>query len=62
MLEHLWTSGPMPLEYLELVLCRDVYHCPPAQLPPWHRIKKHLIMMEVEAQVQKARSQSKGKR
>jgi hypothetical protein len=52
----------MPLEYLELVLCRDVYHCPPSQLPPWHRIKKHLAIMEVEAQVQKARSQMKGKR
>jgi hypothetical protein len=52
----------MPLEYLELVLCRDVYHCPPSQLPPWHRIKKHLTIMEVEAQVQKARSQMKGKR
>lgn len=59
---HLWTSSSAPYEYMELILCRDVYHCPPSQLPPWHTIRKHLAMMEVEAQVQKARSSAKGKR
>lgn len=41
----------MPLEYLELILCRDVYHCPPSQLPPWHVIARHLVMLNAEALV-----------
>lgn len=58
-MEHLWTDGPMPYEYLELILCRDVYHCPPSQLPPWHKVRRHLAMMEVEAQVEKLRSKKR---
>lgn len=56
---HLWTSAEAPLEYIELILCRDVYRCPPSQLPPWHKIKRHLAMMEIEAQVQRMRSKKK---
>ena len=52
----------MPLEYLELVLCRDVYHCPPSQLPPWHVIKRHLICMDAEATVRKAKEKKGTKR
>ena len=28
----LWTNGPPPAEYVELMLCRDVYHCTPSVL------------------------------
>jgi hypothetical protein len=28
----LWTDGPPPVEYVELVLCRDVFHCTPSAL------------------------------
>jgi len=59
-LGHLWTKEPIPLEYLELTLCRDVYHCPPSQLPPWHKIKRHLICMDAEAQVRTIESKRKG--
>jgi len=55
-LAHLWTSSPAPLEYIELILCRDVYHCPPQHLPPWHICEEALAMMQVEAEVRKRRS------
>lgn len=29
---HLLTGEPAPWEYIELVLCRDVWHCPPSVL------------------------------
>lgn len=32
MIAALWTSGPPPVEYVELVLCRDVFHCTPSAL------------------------------
>lgn len=50
-LAHLWTQAEMPFAYLELMLCRDVYHCPPSQLPPWHKIRQHLICMNAEAHI-----------
>lgn len=50
---HLWTQSPAPLEYIELILCRDVYHCPPSMLPPWHICQETLMMMQVEAEVRK---------
>jgi len=28
----LWTKGPAPQEYTDLVLCRDVFHCTPSEL------------------------------
>ena len=55
-LAHLWTQSPAPLEYIELILCRDVYHCPPKDLPPWHICEEALAMMQVEADVRKRRS------
>jgi hypothetical protein len=48
----------MPLEYLELILCRDVYHCPPSQLPDWKTISIHLQMMEIESQIREQRNRS----
>ena len=31
-IEHLMFKGAPPPEYVELVLCRDVYHCTPDEL------------------------------
>ena len=61
MLVHLWTDGPMPGDYLELVLCRDVYHCPPQQLPPVSQILRHLVCLDVEAKVREMRSKPHGR-
>lgn len=32
MITALWTNGPPPQEYVDLVLCRDVFHCTPSAL------------------------------
>ena len=50
---HLWAGAPAPVEYLQLVLCRDVYHCPPSMLPDWVTIRRALAMMEAESKVRK---------
>ena len=50
---HLWTHSPAPLEYIELLCCRDIYHCPPQDLPPWHIIQQHLMMIGIESEVRK---------
>ena len=57
MWRHLWTTGPQPWPYLELTLCRDVYHCTPTELAqqPLATIASHLVCMDVEAQVAKRR-------
>lgn len=59
MLAHLWTQEPAPLEYIELMMCRDVYHCAPKDLPPWRIIRRHLAMLEVEATVKAKRQKAK---
>jgi hypothetical protein len=48
---HLWTQAEAPLEYVELILCRDVYHCPPDALPDWDTCMDALAMIDVENQV-----------
>jgi len=50
---------------MELVLCRDVYHCTPLELAqvPAVTLLEHLTCMDVEAQVAKRRQKrGKGKR
>lgn len=52
----LWTGTvPPPQEYVELVLCRDVYHCTPSELgnEDWDVIELHLEMMAAEGLVRK---------
>lgn len=49
----------MPIEYLELVLCRDVYHCTPAMLPDWQTISEHLALMAIEAEVNEHKAKKK---
>lgn len=53
---HLWTKGPCPPEYLELILCRDVYHCTPQalRLIPLEDILTTLTCLRVEAEVRAA--------
>jgi hypothetical protein len=55
-LEHLWLGGPehpAPWRYVELVLCRDVYHCTPSQLHQENLLValQHLGMQGQEALV-----------
>lgn len=54
--------GAPPPEYLELLLCRDVYHCTPSELDAqdWERVQLHLVCLNVEAKLAK-REQEKGK-
>lgn len=42
-----------PWEYVELILCRDIYHCTPGQLDleDNERIMLHLDMMRLEEEV-----------
>lgn len=49
--------GALPTEYVDLVLCRDVYHCTPSELDAQdaERIATHLLCMEVEERVRKMR-------
>lgn len=58
-MEHLWTKGPCPPEYLELILCRDVYHCTPHVLRqiPLEDILTHLTCLRIEAEVRAANRQ-----
>jgi hypothetical protein len=53
MTAHLAAGWPMPPEYLELVLCRDVYHCPPAQLPDARTVNRHLTCLGIEARLKR---------
>ena len=55
LLEHLFTSGPAPWEYIELILCRDVYHCVPSALPDMETIAQTLMMIQLEHRVQQMR-------
>jgi hypothetical protein len=58
LMSHLWTGDVAPLEYIRLVMCRDVYHCTPTELDavPWQTIQQDLLMMSVERTVQQRRS------
>lgn len=56
--KYLWTrTGEPPLEYIELILCRDVYHCLPSQLykEDYRVVAAHLALADEEAQIREAR-------
>jgi hypothetical protein len=66
---HLWTDPekhPAPVEYVTLVLCRDVYHCTPSQLRQENAkdIMTHLAIMKIESKARGNDSKKKpaGKR
>ena len=46
---NLWVEAPMPPEYLELILARDVYHTWP--LPPSSVVARHLVVIAAEGTV-----------
>lgn len=50
-MSHLWAGAPLPVEYLQLVLCRDIYHCPPSMLPDWVTIRRAMAMIDAEQKV-----------
>jgi hypothetical protein len=52
---HLHGAGASPIEYVELILCRDVYHCLPSELAEEDLITvlNHLACLEGEAQYRK---------
>lgn len=52
----------MPAEYLELVLCRDVYHCPPDVLDrqDYRRVAAHLACLEAEEIIRKRKRDAAG--
>lgn len=58
---HLHTNAPCPPEYLELQLCRDVYHCTPAQLRevPLDTILVHLACIRGEQNIAKVKGRGK---
>jgi hypothetical protein len=45
------------MEYIRLVMCRDVYHCTPTELEavPWRVIQEDLVMMQIERKVRERR-------
>lgn len=61
MITALWTNGTAPVEYTELVLCRDVFHCTPSQLraESAEDIMAALACLEAERYVQKQREKKR---
>lgn len=56
--EYLWIGkGGPPVDYVDMILCRDVYHCPPDALDRQDtaRVRRHLTCLEVESKVRGAR-------
>lgn len=49
------------MEYLELYLCKEVYHCTPLELSeiPMSTINKHLLIMSTEASINKFKTSAK---
>lgn len=62
----MWTKGPQPPEMLELILCRDVYHCTPRELAEQDldTVLDHLLVLQVEDEVKrlKRQMQTRGRR
>ena len=62
MLKHLYAGGSAPPEYIEMILCRDIYHCTPGELAqiPLDTILAHLICLREEQEWAKDKQRSKG--
>ncbi len=52
---YLETQGTAPPEYVDLVLCRDVYHCPPSELDRQDAstVLAHLVCLSAEEDYRK---------
>ncbi len=61
MAAHLWTDADPPIEYIELFLCRDVYHCLRSELRKEDALDviKDLAILDAEASVRQARNRFK---
>lgn len=48
-----------PREYIDLILCRDVYHCTPDELRhiPAQTVEDHLLCIQAERQAERLRAQ-----
>ena len=46
------------MEYVRLVMCRDVYHCTPTELEkvPWRTIQEDLVMIGIEHTIRERRA------
>lgn len=55
MLLHLWGDEAPPEPYIDLLLCKEVYHCLPSALDREdpERIAEHLACLSVEAEVER---------
>ncbi len=56
MLDILWTGNKkkeVPIEYIELVFCRDIYHCTPNEFweVPMEVVEMHMEIMGIEEKV-----------
>jgi len=62
-MEYLWVGGDIPVEYLELILCRDVFHCRPSELKKERAVDilKALLCLQVEAEVLEAKKEEKNR-
>lgn len=57
---YLWTGGiDPPEEYIELYLCRDVFHCTPDQLPDLGTILRFLTVLGAENHVKAERAKQR---
>ena len=56
----LWTNSAMPPEYIDLVLCRDVFHCTPSALQQENAVDilNALACLEAENKVRKAQEKT----
>ena len=61
LLTALWVGQEPPAEYVDLCMCRDVYHCTPAELARQDAvtIACHLAMIAAEARVRQEEARSK---
>jgi len=59
----LWTKDAPPPEYIELVLCRDVFHCTRSALraESARDILETLVMLGAEGEVARLREKTRGK-
>lgn len=59
-MEHLWTDGPCPPEYLEYLFCRHIWHCTPAEFRQQDPVAllQHLTCMQVEDELRAVRRRS----
>lgn len=50
-------ARPMPREYIEFILCRDVYHCTPSELDQEDAVKveQHIRFLELEYEARQFR-------